>query len=139
MILTLQEIGNPSAYWQEHCPTEEEISERTNASGDYESASETVFSKRQPDEFDGDTDAILVNEATGETIRYNYGTGECYTKDGELLPSEFADAAYDAGVPKGNASDDESLKMLIAEVEPLIGSPENVTLISEECECDDRL
>lgn len=137
MHLKLKDIGNPSAFWAEDCPTNEEISERVNVGGDYESASDTTFSRREPDEYDGDTDAVLVDVETGETIRYDYRDGECYTESGEQLPPEFAEAAHEAGVPEGNASDDEELKKLIADTEPLIGSPENVTLISREADSDD--
>ena len=137
MNLQLVTIGKPEAFWSEDCPSDEEISERTNESGDYESASETVYSRREPDAYDGDTDAILVDRDTGKTVRYDYRDGRCYTECGDPLDSEAEDAAHEAGVPEGNASDDEQLKELIANTNAFIGSPENVTFINRETECDD--
>ena len=137
MHLKIKEMGNPSAFWTEHCPTDEEVNERTIESGDYESAAETVYSRREPGECDGDTDAVLEDVDTGEAIHYDYRDGECYSERGARLPPEFAAAAHEAGVPEGSAIDDEELKELIANTEPLIGSPENVTLINREVASDD--
>ena len=129
MNLQLLNKGNPSAFWEEKCPTKEEIEERVIESGDYESAADSVFFEREPDEYDGDTRAVLKNERSGEIVYHSYENGKNYSQDGEELSEEYTKAVHAAGIPEGDASNPESLKTLIANVEPLIGSSENVTLI----------
>ena len=129
MNLQILSKGNPSAFWEEKCPTNEEIEERVRESGDYESAADSVFFEREPDEYDGDTRAVLKNVRTGEIVYHSYENGKNYSQDGEELSEEYTKAVHAAGIPEGDASNPESLKTLIANVEPLIGSSENVTLI----------
>ena len=138
MNLQILSKGKPSAFWTEECPTQEEIEECVKESGDYESAADSVFYQREPDESDGDTRAILKDERIGAIIYHDYKNGKCYSQDGEELSDEYIEAAHAAGIPEGDASNPESLKTLIANVEPFIGSPENVTLISKEEEVDDE-
>lgn len=130
--------GNPGAFWTECSPTDEEVQQNTNASGDYESASDSVFFQCEPNEFDGDTRAVLRDKKTGAIIHYDYGTGKCYSQRGEELPEEYTEAAHVAGIPAGDASSEESLKLLISQVEPLIGSPENVTLVTPKNDDDEQ-
>lgn len=129
MNLQILNKGNPSAFWEEKCPTKEEIEERVIESGDYESAADSVFFEREPDEYDDDTRAVLKNERTGEIVYHSYENGKNYSQNGEELSEEYTKAVHAAGIPEGDASNPESLKTLIANVEPLIGSSENVTLI----------
>ena len=129
MNLQILNKGNPSAFWEEKCPTKEEIEERVIESGDYESAADSVFFQREPNEYDGDTRAVLKNVRTGEIVYHSYENGKNYSQNGEELSEEYAKAVHAAGIPEGDASNPESLKTLIANVEPLIGSSENVTLI----------
>ena len=129
MNLQILNRGNPSAFWEEKCPTKEEIEERVIESGDYESAADSVFFQREPNEYDGDTRAVLKNVRTGEIVYHSYENGKNYSQNGEELSEEYTKAVHAAGIPEGDASNPESLKTLIANVEPLIGSSENVTLI----------
>ena len=129
MNLQILNRGNPSAFWEEKCPTKEEIEERVIESGDYESAADSVFFQREPNEYDGDTRAVLTNVRTGEIVYHSYENGKNYSQNGEELSEEYTKAVHAAGIPEGEASNPESLKTLIANVEPLIGSSENVTLI----------
>lgn len=138
MNLQLLEKGNPSAFWDEKRPTNDEIEERVRETGDYESAADSVFFQREPNEYDGDTRAVLRDAHTGEIVYHSYETGKCYSEDGEELSDEYTEAARAAGIPEGDATNPESLKTLIANVEPFIGSPDNVTLISGEVEADDE-
>ena len=138
MNLQIMRKGNPSAFWYEKCPTNDEIEECVRESGDYESAADSVFFQREPNEYDGDTRAVLKNVRAGEIVYHSYETGKCYSQNGEELSDEYIEASHAAGIPEGDASNPESLKTLIANVEPLIGSPENVTLISKDEEVDDE-
>lgn len=129
--------GKPDAFWDEHCPTQDEIEELMQKGVDYDDASDIKFIPCEPSIDDGDTDAVLMDEQSGEIIRYDFRDGRCYSQKGEELPEEYIDAAHDAGIPQGDASSDENLRLLISQVEPLIGSPENVTLVTPRDDDDE--
>ena len=134
MNLQIESRGNPSAFWEEKCPTNDEIEERVRETGDYESAADSVFFKREPNEYDGDTRAVLRNTRTGEIVYLDYHDGKCYDEKGNELSDDYVIAAHAAGISEGDASDPESLKILIANEEPFLGSPDNVTLVCDEKE-----
>ena len=135
--LKILDRGNPRAFWTEHSPTDEEVQQNTIDTGDYESASDSVFFQRKPNEYDGDTRAVLKDMHTGAIIHYDYSDGKCYSSKGDELTEEYVRAAHDAGIPQGDASSDENLSLLISQVEPLIGSPENVTLVTPKDDDDE--
>jgi len=134
MNLQIESRGNPSAFWEEKRPTNEEIEERVIETGDYESAADSVFFKREPNEYGDDTRAVLRDTRTGEIVYLDYHDGKCYDEKGNELSDEYIDAAHAAGISEGDASDPESLKILIANEEPFLGSPDNVTLVCDEKE-----
>lgn len=136
-MLKIVNPGKPSAFFDEETPSSDEAAERISQTGDPDAA-DSVFRRRDPSPNDGDTDAIFQDETTGETFRYDYANGMCQTMDGEELPSDYADRVLESGlVPHGNASSSEDLKTLIANVVPLIGSADNVTLIEEDGQDDE--
>lgn len=133
--LKLLDKGNPSAFWDEHTPTNEEIEEHTIRTGEYDP--DSVFFPRVPSIYDGDTRAVLRDEHNGKTIRYDYRDGKCYSENGDELPYEYVEAAHRAGISEGNASTEEDLKKLISEEEPLIEDPGNVTLVTPQDDDDE--
>lgn len=131
-MLKIRSRGNPGAYFDKYTPDQEEASEKVSRSGDPDAA-DSVYTRCDPTPYDGDPDAILEDDATGEQFRYDYGDGQCYTMGGDALPQEYVDRVMESGlVPHGNASTSHDLKVLIANVEPLVGCAENVTLDEEE-------
>jgi len=128
--------GNPEAYYGRRDFTREESEQITVNTGDYD-ASDSVFYPRKPTDFDGDVDAkVRVNE-TGEVLTYSYADGQCYSAQGETMPEEFGELVRMEGlVPDGNASDRDSLRRLIASVEPLVNE-EDITLVDEEDDDND--
>ena len=121
MILKVISNGNPSAFWDKHCPTQDEINELVQSGADYEDAADTKFIPCEPTVYYGDTDAILMDVRSGKTIRYDFQDGRCYSQNGDELSDDYTDATTD-----------DNLKLLISQVEPLIGSPDNVTLVTQE-------
>ena len=97
MNLQIESRGNPSAFWEEKCPTNDEIEERVRETGDYESAADSVFFKREPNEYDGDTRAVLKGTRTGEIVYLDYHDGKCYDEKGNKLSDEYIDAAQQQG------------------------------------------
>ena len=132
MILKVISNGNPSAFWDKHCPTQDEINELVQSGADYEDAADTKFIPCEPTVYYGDTDAILMDVRSGKTIRYDFQDGRCYSQNGDELSDDYTEAAHAAGIPEGDATTDDNLKLLISQVEPLIGSPDNVTLVTQE-------
>lgn len=105
---------------------------------DYEDAADIKFIPCEPSIYDGDTDAVLMDVQSGKTIRYDFRDGRCYSQNGDELSDEYAEAAHAAGIPEGDASTDENLKLLISNVESIYGSPENITLVTQE-DADDEM
>ena len=129
--MRLLEAGNPQAHYAEVAFDPEESREMVNRTGDPD-AGDSYYMKRVPSVDDGDTDAIIEHD-NGSKFYVNFADGHAYSADGEQLPQELIEQAQDLGlIPHGHAGDPDSLRQLIAEVEPLIGSPENVTLLEEE-------
>lgn len=138
MTLKVVSNGNPGAFWDKHCPTQDEINELTQKGADYEDAADIKFIPCEPSIYDGDTDAVLMDVQSGKTIRYDFRDGRCYSQNGDELSDEYAEAAHAAGIPEGDASTDENLKLLISNVESIYGSPENITLVTQE-DADDEM
>lgn len=138
MTLKVVSNGNPGAFWDEHCPTQDEINELMQKGADYEDAADIKFIPCEPSIYDGDTDAVLMDVQSGKTIRYDFRDGRCYSQNGDELSDEYAEAAHAAGIPEGDASTDENLKLLISNVESIYGSPENITLVTQE-DADDEM
>lgn len=138
MTLKVVSNGNPGAFWDKHCPTQDEINELMQKGADYEDAADIKFIPCEPSIYDGDTDAVLVDVQSGKTIRYDFRDGRCYSQNGDELSDEYAEAAHAAGIPEGDASTDENLKLLISNVESIYGSPENITLVTQE-DADDEM
>ncbi len=138
MTLKVVSNGNPGAFWDKHCPTQDEINELMQKGADYEDAADIKFIPCEPSIYDGDTDAVLMDVQSGKTIRYDFRDGRCYSQNGDELSDEYAEAAHAAGIPEGDASTDENLKLLISNVESIYGSPENITLVTQE-DADDEM
>lgn len=138
MTLKVVSNGNPGAFWDKHCPTQDEINELMQKGADYEDAADIKFIPCEPSIYDGDTDAVLMDVQSGKTIRYDFRDGRCYSQNGDELSDEYAEAAHVAGIPEGDASTDENLKLLISNVESIYGSPENITLVTQE-DADDEM
>ena len=138
MTLKVVSNGNPGAFWDKHCPTQDEINELMQKGADYEDAADIKFIPCEPSIYDGDTDAVLMDVQSGKTIRYDFRDGRCYSQNGDELSDEYAEAAHAAGIPEGDASTDENLKLLISNVEFIYGSPENITLVTQE-DADDEM
>lgn len=138
MTLKVVSNGNPGAFWDKHCPTQDEINELMQKGTDYEDAADIKFIPCEPSIYDGDTDAVLMDVQSGKTIRYDFRDGRCYSQNGDELSDEYAEAAHAAGIPEGDASTDENLKLLISNVESIYGSPENITLVTQE-DADDEM
>ena len=138
MTLKVVSNGNPGAFWDKHCPTQDEINELMQKGADYEDAADIKFIPCEPSIYDGDTDAVLMDVQDGKTIRYDFRDGRCYSQNGDELSDEYAEAAHAAGIPEGDASTDENLKLLISNVESIYGSPENITLVTQE-DADDEM
>ena len=132
MTLEVISKGKPGAFWDKHCPTRNEIEELVQNGADYDDAADTKFIPCEPSIYDGDTDAVLVDVQSGKTVRYDFRDGRCYSQEGDALSDDYIEAAHAAGIPEGDASTDENLKLLISQVEPIYGSPENITLVSQE-------
>ena len=138
MTLKVVSNGNPGAFWDKHCPTQDEINELMQKGADYEDAADIKFIPCEPSIYDGDTDAVLMDVQSGKTIRYDFRDSRCYSQNGDELSDEYAEAAHAAGIPEGDASTDENLKLLISNVESIYGSPENITLVTQE-DADDEM
>lgn len=138
MTLKVVSNGNPGAFWDKHCPTQDEINELMQKGADYEDAADIKFIPCEPSIYDGDTDAVLMDVQSGKTIRYDFRDGRCYSQNGDELSDEYAEAAHAAGIPEGDASTDENLKLLISNVESIYDSPENITLVTQE-DADDEM
>lgn len=138
MTLKVVSNGNPGAFWDKHCPTQDEINELMQKGADYEDAADIKFIPCEPSIYDGDTNAVLMDVQSGKTIRYDFRDGRCYSQNGDELSDEYAEAAHAAGIPEGDASTDENLKLLISNVESIYGSPENITLVTQE-DADDEM
>ena len=138
MTLKVVSNGNPGAFWDKHCPTQDEINELMQKGADYEDAADIKFIPCEPSIYDGNTDAVLMDVQSGKTIRYDFRDGRCYSQNGDELSDEYAEAAHAAGIPEGDASTDENLKLLISNVESIYGSPENITLVTQE-DADDEM
>ena len=138
MTLKVVSNGNPGAFWDKHCPTQDEINELMQKGADYEDAADIKFIPCEPSIYDGDTDAVLMDVQSGKTIRYDFRDGRCYSQNGDELSDEYAEAAHAADIPEGDASTDENLKLLISNVESIYGSPENITLVTQE-DADDEM
>lgn len=138
MTLKVVSNGNPGAFWDKHCPTQDEINELMQKGADYEDAADIKFIPCEPSIYDGDTDAVLMDVQSGKTIRYDFRDGRCYSQNGDDLSDEYAEAAHAAGIPEGDASTDENLKLLISNIESIYGSPENITLVTQE-DADDEM
>lgn len=138
MTLEVISKGKPGAFWDKHCPTQDEINELMQKGADYEDAADIKFIPCEPSIYDGDTDAVLMDVQSGKTIRYDFRDGRCYSQNGDELSDEYAEAAHAAGIPEGDASTDEHLKLLISNVESIYGSPENITLVTQE-DADDEM
>ena len=123
--------GKPEAFYAEVGPADSEEANELEAREGDSSASDSYYVRRAPTAYDGDTDALLKDE-TGKVIRYSYSDGKCYSEDGKELSDEIAERVISSGcVSIGNASSDKSIKQLIADTEPFIGSLENVELRNE--------
>ena len=81
-MLKIRSRGNPGAYFDKYTPDQEEASEKVSRSGDPDAA-DSVYTRCDPTPYDGDPDAILEDDATGEQFRYDYGDGQCYTMGGD--------------------------------------------------------
>ena len=128
-MLKIISPGNPRAYFDKYTPDDEEANEMVCQTGDPDAA-DSVYTRCDPSPYDGDTDAILEDDETGEQIRYDFGDGRCYTMGGDTLPQKYVDRVRKSGlVPDGNASSLEDIKVLIVSLEPLLGSVENVTMV----------
>lgn len=114
-MLKIKNPGDPSAYYEERGPSNEEERRQMIDKTCDPDGGDTWYVNITPEVH---PDRRIVDDETKEEYDYRFADGECYDDDGNKLPPEYGERVRAEGLaPEGDASSPESLRTLIANVE----------------------